>query len=79
MKLIEGLERRTEALKPAEVARLLGVTPQHIYRMAADGEIPCFRFGGAIRFDPRQIAEWLRKKVVHSVPAPAQQNTGSAS
>ena len=34
MKLIEILENRKEALKVAEVAKMLGVTPQHIYKMA---------------------------------------------
>lgn len=33
MRLIEILENRKEALKVAEVAKMLGVTPQHIYKM----------------------------------------------
>jgi predicted DNA-binding transcriptional regulator AlpA len=41
MKLIEILENRKEALKVAEVAKMLGVTPQHIYKMAKAGLIPC--------------------------------------
>lgn len=37
MILIEILENRKEALKVAEVAKMLGVTPQHIYKVAKAG------------------------------------------
>jgi excisionase family DNA binding protein len=60
MKLIEMLEKRNEALKVSEVARILGVTPQHIYKMAAAGLIPCFHVKGAIRFWPSELAEWIK-------------------
>ncbi len=62
MMLIKYLGDRTAALKVPELAELFGVTPQHIYRMAADGTIPSFRIAGAIRFDPEEIADWLRNK-----------------
>lgn len=63
MKLIEMLEKRNEALKVSEVARILGVTPQHIYKMASAGLIPCFHVKGAIRFWPAELAEWIRKEL----------------
>lgn len=62
MTIIEQIEKRSSALKVREVARLLDVTPQHIYGLAAQGLIPCFRVGGAIRFDPHEFAKWLRNK-----------------
>ena len=40
MKLIEILENRKEALKVSEVAKMLGVTPQHIYKMAKARSYP---------------------------------------
>jgi excisionase family DNA binding protein len=40
MKLIEILENRKEALKVSEVAKMLGVSTQQIYKMAAAGTIP---------------------------------------
>jgi len=61
MTLTEILEKKTEALKVPEVAKLLNVTPQHIYKMAAKGAIPYFRVGGAIRFDPQTFADWLSR------------------
>lgn len=62
MKLVERLKNRTGALKVAEVAELFGVTPQHIYKMAASGRIPSFRISGSVRFDPDEVAAWLQQK-----------------
>jgi len=56
------LKNRTKALRVAEVAELFGVTPQHIYKMAANGRIPSFRISGSVRFDPDDVAAWLREK-----------------
>ncbi len=66
MKLIEILENRKEALKVAEVAKMLGVTPQHIYKMAKEGLIPCFHVKGAVRFCPSDVAAWIRKEIERS-------------
>jgi excisionase family DNA binding protein len=49
MKLIEILENRKEALKVSEVAKMLGVSHQQIYKMAAAGTIPHFHVQGSIR------------------------------
>jgi excisionase family DNA binding protein len=62
MTLLEILEGREEALKVQEVAELLGVSDRHIYELVADGTLPAFRVGKAIRFDPQDLADWLRKK-----------------
>ena len=62
MKLVDTLKSRTGALKVAEIAKLLGVTPQHIYKMAARGSIPSFRISGSVRFDPDEVATWLQRK-----------------
>lgn len=62
MSLIEMLERQTKVLRARDVARIFEVTPQHIYKMAASGRIPSFRVSGAIRFDPQELANWLRKE-----------------
>jgi len=74
VRLIETLESRTEALKVGEVAKLFGVTPQHIYRMAANGSIPSFRISGSVRFDPNEVAAWLKEK---QAPAAASRRIGS--
>ena len=62
MSILEQIEQRASALKVNELAEILRVTPQHLYRLASDGLIPCFRIAGAIRFDPHDVAEWLRSR-----------------
>lgn len=69
MTIIEQIEERSSALKVSEVAKLLEVTRQHIYSLAAQGVIPCFRIGGSIRFDPHELATWLREKYPKGVRA----------
>lgn len=62
MELVQKLEAGNSALKARDLAQLFGVTQQHIYKLAAQGVIPSFRIGAAVRFDPATIAEWLRRK-----------------
>jgi excisionase family DNA binding protein len=71
VKLIEVIEAKNEALRVRDIARILGVSAQQIYKMAARGQIPSFRVANAIRFDPQLFATWLREKypsqhVVHT-------------
>jgi excisionase family DNA binding protein len=66
--IIVQLQQRRNALKASELATLLGVTPQHVYKMAAQQDIPSFRVGRSVRFDPRQVAEWLHRKMPQQVP-----------
>jgi excisionase family DNA binding protein len=67
MTIIEQIEKRTSALRVSEVAKLLEVTPQHIYSLAAQGLIPSFRVGGSVRFDPQELATWLRDRYPKAV------------
>lgn len=62
LNLIEELESRSGAIKVSDLAAILGVDDKHIYRMAARGQLPSFRVGGAVRFDPQEVAKWLRLK-----------------
>ncbi len=62
MSIIEQIEKRSSALRVGELAALLQVTPQLIYKLASAGQIPYFRVEGAIRLDPQEIAGWLRDK-----------------
>jgi excisionase family DNA binding protein len=62
-RVLQILETRDQAMKAGEIAKLLGVTRQHIYKMAADGRIPSFQVGDSVRFDPAQVADWLRRKM----------------
>jgi excisionase family DNA binding protein len=60
--LIEQLDARHGAMRVADLTALLGVDDKHIYRMAARGQMPSFRLGGAVCFDPQEVAKWLRSK-----------------
>jgi excisionase family DNA binding protein len=73
LNLIQELEARRGAMKVSDLTELLGVDDKHIYRMAARGQLPSFRVGGAVRFDPQEVANWLRLKYG---PAPQASRKG---
>jgi len=43
-----------------EVAALLRVSPQTLYKMLENGSIPAVKIGSQWRFDRDQIKEWLK-------------------
>jgi excisionase family DNA binding protein len=60
-----------EYLTRADVARLLGVSPNTVSRWAREGRLTCqLTLGGHRRFDSRQI-EQLRSRLREGTPAPA--------
>jgi excisionase family DNA binding protein len=62
MILAEIIEGKKEALRVADVARILDVSIKKVYRMAAKGQIPSLKISNSIRFDPQDIAVWLRSQ-----------------
>ncbi len=62
MSLVEVVREKQEALRVRDLAQLLGVSQQQIYKMAAKGEIPSFKVANAVRFDPHDTADWLKEK-----------------
>jgi excisionase family DNA binding protein len=62
MSLVEIVREKREALRVRDLVPLLGVSPQQIYKMAANGEIPSFKIANAVRFDPQEIADWLTRR-----------------
>ena len=56
------IEAIDHPLKAPEVAGLLNFPLQRIYKMARDHQIPSYRFGTSVCFDPQAVADWLRKK-----------------
>jgi excisionase family DNA binding protein len=80
MTLIQILEGLKEALDVHQMAELLSVSERHIYELAADGSLPSFRVGKTVRFDPQDIANWLRKKKPsedHDTPRKSQRHEGA--
>jgi excisionase family DNA binding protein len=42
------------------VAERLGVTERHVRRLVAERRIPFLKVGRFVRFDPADVADWLR-------------------
>ncbi len=61
--LEELIESRKSALKVDEVARILNVSQRLIYQLVAVGEIPHFKVGSAVRFEPKALSDWLHAKL----------------
>lgn len=44
-----------------ELARLLNMSERWIHERTRRREIPCYRFGNALRFDTNEVWNWLAK------------------
>ena len=53
-----GEPRLNRLLTAAELAERWGEDTQTIYTLAREKGLPVIRFGRAMRFDPRAVAEW---------------------
>jgi len=54
----------TNLMTVEDVAKLLKVEKQLVYKLKCDKKIPFIKIGGVIRFRPSDIEEWLEKSVV---------------
>ncbi len=65
---VSGEEGREEPmrplLRPAEAARILGVSRSQIYRLAALGEIPHVRVGRSVRFRLEDLRAFVERRRV---------------
>ena len=62
--LYEDLERLRHAITAKDVAEVLAISPITVYKLAKEGKLPSLRIGGAVRFDPRAVAQWLRRNSI---------------
>jgi excisionase family DNA binding protein len=60
MILADVVEQKKEALRVEDVARILDISVKQIYKMAARGQIPSLKIANCVRFDPHDVAAWLR-------------------
>jgi excisionase family DNA binding protein len=60
--IADQIERTQHALNVRDLMAILQVSDQTIYRMIADQTIPFLTVRNSYRFDPKQIAEWLRQR-----------------
>jgi excisionase family DNA binding protein len=61
LSLAEELSQIEGAITADKLAKILGVSKITIFKMAKAGRIPSFRVGTCVRFDPRKVADWVRK------------------
>jgi excisionase family DNA binding protein len=54
----------TRAMTAQEVATLFDIHLNTVYVQARAGNMPSFRIGTSIRFDPKKLAEWYRKQSI---------------
>jgi excisionase family DNA binding protein len=57
------IRARRVAWLAEELAELLCLSVQHIYKLAKTGRMPSHRVGGSVRFDPATTADWWESKV----------------
>jgi excisionase family DNA binding protein len=62
LNLVERLRCTKSALSAQELAKILNCTARYILKSAKAGNIPCYRIGGMVRFDPVIVAEWLNTR-----------------
>jgi excisionase family DNA binding protein len=58
--LADRIEQVDHALTADELAPLLSISRITIFKHARRGNIPSFRLGTCVRFDPHAVAEWIR-------------------
>jgi len=61
LSLPDRIERMGRALTANELAGMLTVSKVTIFKQAKAGRIPSFRIGTCVRFNPRSVAQWLRR------------------
>ncbi len=60
-------------LTVTELCRLLGMSRRWVHERTRRREIPCYRFGTALRFDPEEIRRWIANfHATHSNPGGAE-------
>jgi excisionase family DNA binding protein len=62
--VVEAIRGRQTAMGAEDLADLLGLTRKHILKLAKAQRMPSYRLGGAVRFDPGRIADWLESRSV---------------
>ena len=48
-------------LTAPEVAEILRLRVDHVYKLSREGKIPCLQFGRSYRYREESIESWLRE------------------
>lgn len=61
--MLHGNSTNLRLIRAKEVAQMLGISRQQVYRMAASGQLPSvFVTDRSVRFRPESIEEWIRER-----------------
>jgi excisionase family DNA binding protein len=62
--MLEELKAKRTALTVKELAKILSLSEREIYKLAASYQIPHFKIGTSVRFDPPAVIVWLEAKML---------------
>ena len=62
----DRVDRLPSLLDVEGVAEVLGVSGRYVRRLVAERRIPYIKWGRYLRFDPRELAEWIDESRVAS-------------
>lgn len=62
--MLEMLKTRQSALTVKDLADILSLSQREIYKLAATNQIPHFKIGSSVRFDPTTVLVWLEEKTL---------------
>ena len=54
-----AIEAKNDLLSASETARRLRLSVPHVYTLAAAGTLPSIKFEKAVRFDPKDVEEFI--------------------
>jgi excisionase family DNA binding protein len=49
-------------VRPAEAARLLGVSERALWSLTRDGTVPCVRLRRSVRYSVEALREWIARQ-----------------
>ncbi len=60
--MLEEIETHRKPMTAKELGPILNVHPKTLYKMAHRNAIPSVKLGDIVRFDPKSVSLWLRRK-----------------
>jgi excisionase family DNA binding protein len=58
-----------ELLNEEDMAQRLSCSPRHVRRLRDEGQIPCLRLGGLVRYDPEAVLRALQQYALDQMKA----------
>jgi excisionase family DNA binding protein len=62
MFLEQIIQKKKGALRANDIAEILDLSEKQIYKLAAAGKIPSLKIENSVRFDPQDLADWLKSR-----------------